>query len=149
MKNKEHRKWDVIIKIGGTLITISSLIIGARHFFNQEQIERRELAKSLELWEYRRDTYANVSGLIGILLTKAELKQEIGKEKELFLKNYYGELNLIDDSTLAKPLQAFRFALRDLTYEDENSVRALQYKGQKVILAFRASSKTYWKKVSK
>jgi len=139
MEEPRHRELDIQIKIWGTIITITTIIIGIIQFsIQQENLKERELEaferqSSLEferrLWEKQLSVYSEIADVAGKLATSTSNKKQFDLAISTFYEKYWGGMVLVEDSTVSQSMMKFDREIQDYLKgrSSENNLKIRAY----------------------
>src|SRR5205809_3006547 len=107
MEEKNYKSWDMIIKALGFAATVTSILIGLFHY-SGEQARAADLEFKRNFWQKQNELYAEVCRNAGTMAAAVDDLEVFKKQKENFLSLYYGELVLVEDSTVEKAMRELK-----------------------------------------
>lgn len=107
MEESTFRVWDIIIKGLGFIGTALSIYFGLTQF-SEQQHDAWQLESAKQNWQKQTQVYADVCMSAGTLAAKLSDADGFKKEKENFLKLYYGQVILVQDSGVENAMRELR-----------------------------------------
>ena len=136
---------DLGVKIIGIFLTLLTISIGIFQYFHSQSHENyMEFKRSI--WQKQLNTYTEAcryAGLIAMNPNDREFEENVKKFGGL----YWGEMIMVEDSTVSKAMKDFYYAIIDFVPEDPNSQRKLKYKANELAKACRISSDKTWQEL--
>lgn len=142
MKQEAYNFGDTIIKAIGIFVTAATILIGISQV-NGQQRESLELEIKRAFIQKQNDIYTNLSSNAGAMAASTDDEIAFKASKQRFLSIYYGELMLVEDTTVER----FGRELTDFLYtfnrSNNNMVNTLKTKVMNLGAACKQSSATY------
>jgi hypothetical protein len=142
MEEKSYKFWDFIIKSLGFIATSASILIGLSQFSAKEKAAA-ELEFNRNFWQKQNELYANVCRSAGTMAAAIDDSVAFKKEKLNFLSLYYGEMILVEDSTVEKAMRELKSYTDVLVTADPYMVNTFTRKVLELSEACKKSSATF------
>ena len=142
MEEKNYKFGDIIIKCLGFIVTSASILIGLSQFSAKERAAA-ELEFNRAFWQKQNELYANVCRYAGTMAAAVNDSVAFKKEKQNFLSLYYGEMVLVEDSTVGKAMRELKSYTDILETRDPDMVNTFKRKVLELSNACKNSSAIY------
>jgi len=136
---------DLRIKIVGTIITLLAIAIGIYQYFHRQAHENYMEFKR-NIWQKQMATYTEsckYAGLIAMNPYDGDFEDNVKNFGGL----YWGDMIMVEDSTVSKAMKDFYYAIIDFVPEDPNSEKNLKFKANQLAKACKASSERTWQEL--
>lgn len=120
MDENKYKFWDIVIKGVAALLTTGTIVIAIVGYYQNKNAElqqrQREYQKEISLRQL--NYYTELAEAIGELLDVMAYPDSLythtyNQRKGRFIKEYYGKMNLIEDSAVNKALANFNLKMED------------------------------------
>src|SRR5580704_7666276 len=99
MTEETHRIWDIIIKGLGFMATAFSFYFGLTQLTKQQH-SAQELEARKAYWQRQIQVYGDICHIAGVMNENSADSESFEKSKKQFLEAYYGEIAMLEDSTV-------------------------------------------------
>jgi len=116
---KKYLTGETIFKILGNGLTIATLIVGIIQY-KKTQIYNAKM-EFLSMDNKRQvEAYTSLCNSLGKTVAASDDSATYVKQFKEFISIYYGDIILIEDSTIENMIKDLRFYLEDFNYQDED-----------------------------
>lgn len=136
---------DLWVKIIGAFLTLLTICIGIFQYFHGQSHENYMEFKR-NVWQKQLHTYTEACKYAGLIAMNPH-DEEFEDNVKKFGGLYWGEMIMVEDSTVSKAMKDFYYAVIDFVPEDSNSHRKLKYKANELAKACRISSNKTWQEL--
>lgn len=136
---------DLWVKIIGAFLTLLTISIGIFQYFNSQSHENYMEFKR-NIWQKQLNTYTEACKYAGLIAMNPH-DDEFEKNVKIFGGLYWGEMIMVEDTTVSKSMKDFYYAIIDFVPEDPNSHRKLKFKANQLAKACRLSSDRTWQEL--